>query len=62
MRLDNLVCANCAGRVSEGRCSQCRATRDRYGRDRQAISAPLWLVLTILTALVCALALRTHYA
>jgi hypothetical protein len=62
MRRDDLVCANCAGPVSEGRCSVCRAVRDQYRRRSDGFSAPFWAVLAVLAALVCALALQTRYA
>jgi hypothetical protein len=61
MRRDDLACANCSGPVSEGRCAVCRASRDQYGRGN-GFYAPLWLVLAVLAALVCALALETRFA
>ncbi|NLU67373.1 hypothetical protein [Streptomyces sp. HNM0574] len=33
MTCDRLVCANCAGPVSEGRCHVCRAHRERMQRE-----------------------------
>lgn len=33
MTWEHLVCANCAGPVSEGRCSVCRASRARLQRE-----------------------------
>jgi hypothetical protein len=62
MRRDDLVCANCSRPVSEGRCSLCRASRDQYGRGGGGFYAPLWLVLAVLAALVCAIALEGRYA
>jgi hypothetical protein len=62
MRRDDLVCANCAGPVSEGRCSVCRASRDQYGRGFGGFFASLWMVLAVAAALVCALALEAHFA
>jgi hypothetical protein len=62
MRRDDLVCANCARPVAEGRCPVCRASRDQYGRGGGGYFAPLWLVLAVLAALVCAVALQAHYA
>jgi hypothetical protein len=62
MRRDDLACANCSGPVSEGRCSVCRASRDQYRRGGGGFYAPLWLVLTVLAALVCVIALEAHYA
>jgi hypothetical protein len=34
MTADWLVCANCAGRVSEGRCAVCRAELARLREER----------------------------
>lgn len=62
LRRDDLVCADCCGRVSEGRCATCRATRDQYGRGRQTFYTPFWAVLAVLGALVCAIALQSRYA
>ncbi|MEV8410933.1 hypothetical protein AB0R12_35765, partial [Streptomyces niveus] len=33
MTFDRLVCANCAGPVSEGRCHVCRANRQRLEQE-----------------------------
>ena len=62
MRRDDLVCANCAGRVSEGRCPVCRATRDQYGYGRNGVNATVWMVLAVLAALIAALALEARFA
>ncbi len=35
MTCDQLVCANCAGRVSDGRCPVCRAHRARLREQDQ---------------------------
>ncbi|MFE9428059.1 hypothetical protein ACFYNO_34460 [Kitasatospora sp. NPDC006697] len=40
MTCDHLVCANCAGRVSEGRCPVCRAHRARL-QEQQGLFASL---------------------
>ncbi|WP_103502757.1 MULTISPECIES: hypothetical protein [Streptomyces] len=61
MTAEWLVCANCAGRVSEGRCAVCRAQLARQ-RDRErgpwaALTGPAGL-LALLLALV-ALTLMT---
>jgi hypothetical protein len=55
MTCDRLVCANCAGPVSEGRCPVCRASRARLERENpfSAISpATLIAFLVALLALV----------
>ncbi len=62
MRRDDLVCANCRGLVSEGRCSVCRASRDQFGRGPGGFYAALWMVLAVVAALVCALALEARFA
>ena len=40
MTCDHLVCANCNGRVSDGRCPVCRANRARL-REQQGPFAAL---------------------
>ncbi|MFJ1705783.1 hypothetical protein [Kitasatospora sp. NPDC088346] len=40
MTCDHLVCANCNGRVSDGRCPVCRANRARL-QDQQGPFAAL---------------------
>jgi RNA polymerase subunit RPABC4/transcription elongation factor Spt4 len=40
MTADHLVCANCAGRVSDGRCPVCRAHRARL-QEQQGLFAAL---------------------
>jgi uncharacterized paraquat-inducible protein A len=62
MRLDDLVCANCAGRVSEGRCPVCRATRDQYGYGRNGLNTAWWTVLAVIAALIAAVALDLRFA
>jgi hypothetical protein len=55
---DELVCAACAGRVSEGRCPTCRSARDELAAGRPpaelfllgALAAAVLLVLLLLTA------------
>lgn len=62
MRHDDLVCANCRRPVSEGRCSVCRASREQYGRGSGGFYASLWMLLAVVAALVCALALEARFA
>jgi hypothetical protein len=62
MRRDDLVCANCAGRVSEGRCPVCRMNRNQYPRGPQGFYAVLWIVLALLAALACSIALEARFA
>ncbi|AKG43140.1 membrane protein [Streptomyces xiamenensis] len=52
---DWLVCANCAGRVSEGRCAVCRDRRARMREERGAwgpLGGPGALLMAALLALV----------
>ena len=62
MRRDDLVCANGAGRVSEGRCSVCRVTRNRYNRSSDGFHTPLWVFVALLAMVVCAIALENRFA
>jgi len=56
MTCDRLVCANCAGPVSEGRCSVCRAHRARMHRESPLGNlSPVTLFTLILTVLAVAL-------
>ncbi|MER5636301.1 hypothetical protein ABT095_05030 [Kitasatospora sp. NPDC002227] len=52
MTCDHLVCANCNGRVSEGRCAVCRANRARLQEQQGPFAA---LTPTTLLALLVAL-------
>ncbi|TDC69452.1 hypothetical protein [Streptomyces hainanensis] len=59
MTAEWLVCANCAGRVSEGRCAVCRAELARLRAERgpwATLGGPAGLV-ALLLALVAVLAL-----
>ncbi|MDB1089476.1 hypothetical protein PJ985_18100 [Streptomyces sp. ACA25] len=62
MTAEWLVCANCAGRVSEGRCSSCRAQLARLRQERSPwafLAGPAGLVAVLLTlAAVAFLAVR----
>lgn len=56
MTCDRLVCANCAGPVSEGRCSVCRAHRERLHRESPFASlSPVALLGLLLTLVAVAL-------
>ena len=56
MTCDRLVCANCAGPVSEGRCPVCRANRARLEQEGNSWSnispAALIALLVALLAVV----------
>ncbi|MFF3211388.1 hypothetical protein ACFYYB_12095 [Streptomyces sp. NPDC002886] len=58
MTYDRLVCANCAGPVSQGRCRVCRANRERLQQEGPFSGGvnPVALV-ALLVILVTALAL-----
>ncbi|WP_354640802.1 hypothetical protein [Kitasatospora camelliae] len=58
MTCDHLVCANCNGRVSDGRCAVCRANRARL-REQQGPFAALnpTVLLVLLVAALTAVAL-----
>jgi hypothetical protein len=62
MRRDDLVCANCSRPVSEGRCAVCRASREQYGRGSGGLYPVLWMLVAVVAALVCALALEARFA
>ncbi|MCX2970829.1 MULTISPECIES: hypothetical protein [Streptomyces] len=49
MTCDRLVCANCAGPVSEARCTVCRAQRNRLHRQGPlaALTPPALLALLL---------------
>jgi hypothetical protein len=66
MTRDWLVCANCAGPVSEGRCPVCRASRERLRREGGFgglnPAVVLWLLLAVLAALAAVLFLEHQTA
>ncbi len=58
MSCEHLVCAACAGPVSEGRCPTCRAAKDHVHASPFALSAQAVALLAVLTALVAVLLAR----
>jgi len=52
MCCEHLICANCAGPVSEGRCSVCRGHREQMHRQGGGLSfaATTAVLLTLLVA------------
>jgi hypothetical protein len=64
MTCDRLVCANCAGPVSEGRCPVCRAYRARLHQQQglQGLLANLspTTLLVLVAALVAAVLIARH--
>ncbi|MBF9072485.1 hypothetical protein [Streptacidiphilus fuscans] len=61
MTLDRLVCANCSGPVSEGRCPTCRASRQRM-MQQQGLFASLSpaAVIALVAALVACVLIARH--
>ena len=63
---DRLVCANCAGPVSEGRCPTCRASRARLEEEQQqkpfGSLSPAALIALITALVACALIARHAFA
>ena len=60
MTCDRLVCAHCAGPVSEGRCHVCRAHRARMRRENPlaALSPAALFALLVAVVAVAVLAPR----
>jgi len=56
---DRLVCANCAGPVSEGRCATCRASRRQLQEEQQqklfGSISPTALIALIMALAACVL-------
>lgn len=53
MGYDDMVCASCSGRVSEGRCALCRVTREqlRHTIDWQALLLPILALVALIAGL-----------
>ncbi|WP_037575884.1 hypothetical protein [Phaeacidiphilus oryzae] len=64
MTYDRLVCANCSGPVSEGRCPVCRANRQRMEEERGLFSSlsPAALIALIAALIAAALIMRHAFA
>ena len=66
MTCDQLVCANCAGPIAEGRCAVCRAHRERlhhensFGALTPAMLIALLVVLAAVVLVVHEAALVVH--
>jgi hypothetical protein len=58
MCCEQLVCAVCAGRVSDGRCPTCRAYRDAHHAGAPSWSALAVPLLALLAVLLMTLALH----
>ncbi|MDH6135287.1 hypothetical protein P3T37_004697 [Kitasatospora sp. MAA4] len=64
MTCDHLVCANCAGRVSDGRCPVCRAHRARMQEQQSPFASlsPAALLALIVGLLAVAMIARQALA
>ncbi|MFF3496573.1 hypothetical protein ACFYWS_35125 [Streptomyces sp. NPDC002795] len=60
MTYDRLVCANCASPVSEGRCSVCRANRERLQQQNPLAALSPMALVALVAVLVAAMALLAH--
>jgi hypothetical protein len=56
MTCDRLVCANCAGPVSEGRCPVCRASRERLHQEGMFAGLTPATLIALLAALIAVVA------
>jgi hypothetical protein len=64
MTCDRLVCANCAGPVSEGRCPVCRANRARLHQQQGLLAnlSPATLLALVAALVACVLIARHAFA
>ena len=60
MSCEHLICARCAGPVSEARCEACRAARGEIHHSHQSRYGVSLLLLAALIALVLMLTLHLH--
>ncbi|MDQ1038291.1 hypothetical protein QFZ75_004707 [Streptomyces sp. V3I8] len=60
MTYDRLVCANCAGPVSEGRCRVCRANRERLQQEGPFGGLNPMTLIALLAVLIAAMVLLAH--
>jgi hypothetical protein len=62
MTYDRLVCANCAGPVSEGRCPVCRASRERLQQENPWSALTPAALIALLVALLAVVLVVEHAA
>lgn len=62
MTCDRLVCANCAGPVTEGRCPVCRANRARLQQENPWAAITPAALIALLVALLAVLLVVEHAA
>jgi uncharacterized paraquat-inducible protein A len=55
MSCEHLICAQCAGPVSEGRCPSCRVARAQMHHHNHGLGLPL-IVAAVIVALLLSLA------
>jgi hypothetical protein len=60
MTCDRLVCANCAGPVSEGRCPVCRANRARLQQENPWSALTPATLIALLVALLAVVLVVEH--
>ncbi|MCM2419631.1 hypothetical protein G3I60_41700 [Streptomyces sp. SID13666] len=60
MTSDRLVCANCAGPVSEGRCAVCRANRARLQQENPWSALTPAALIALLVALLAVVLVVEH--
>jgi hypothetical protein len=60
MCCEHLVCANCSGPVSEGRCAVCRHSREQFGHGSRGHLSPTLLALSIAVVAIVLLLLERH--
>jgi hypothetical protein len=52
MSCEHLICAQCAGPVSEGRCPSCRLARDHVHHSGHGLGLPLLLAAALVLVLL----------
>ncbi|MCZ4102439.1 hypothetical protein C8250_018585 [Streptomyces sp. So13.3] len=60
MTSDRLVCANCAGPVSEGHCAVCRANRARLQQENPWSALTPAALIALLVALLAVVLVVEH--
>lgn len=58
MSCEHLICAQCAGPVSEGRCPTCRAARAQVHHHGHAVSMQLIAAVLLIMALLAVAAMH----
>ncbi len=58
MSCEHLICAQCSGPVSEGRCPSCRLAREHVHHASRSLSMPLLLVAALVLLLLALAAMH----